>query len=279
MNTYAIRETGTASRPSAGSRRRFVRHYAEMVLAMVVGMIGLEPAWNLLDSAFLARPDMEALVMATNMTIGMTVWMRHRGHSWTPVAEMGASMYVPFLVLFVPYWTGLISGSDLMMVGHALMLPAMLVPMLLRKDEYTHAHHHAPAKKDGPVAALVRRWPAGLAVLMTVEGWTNPGVPPALLLLALPGAYLLIGNVRRTLGDPRDLAIQIGGLVAYAGLALAALAVDETTSVWLIAGGWIVHGVWDVVHHRLDRVVPRGYAEWCALYDVLFGLTILLTLA
>ncbi|MHC8503747.1 hypothetical protein ACVGVP_09520 [Pseudonocardia artemisiae] len=40
--------------------------------------------------------------MATNMTIGMSLWMRYRGHGWRSITEMGASMYIPFIVLFVP---------------------------------------------------------------------------------------------------------------------------------------------------------------------------------
>jgi hypothetical protein len=83
--------------------------------------------------------------MATNMTIAMSAWMRYRQHGWAPIAEMGAAMYLPFLALFVPLWTGAISADTLMLAGHLLMLPAMALAMLLRLDEYTsHAHHGHP---------------------------------------------------------------------------------------------------------------------------------------
>lgn len=126
--------------------RRFTRHYLEMVVAMVVGMVVLGPmesaALGALGwSAALDRPDLNALVMATNMTLAMSAWMRWRGHTWTPIAEMAAAMYLPFVVLFVPLWLGAISAGTLMVAGHLLMLPAMAVAMLLRRDEYTHAHH------------------------------------------------------------------------------------------------------------------------------------------
>jgi hypothetical protein len=125
----------------------FVRHYLEMVIAMAVGMIALAPLWSWLFAQagltqLFSRPDLSCLVMATDMTIVMAVWMRVRGHGWAPIAEMGAAMYLPFLVLFVPLWTGLISAHTLMVAGHLLMLVAMAVAMLLRPDEYTHAHHH-----------------------------------------------------------------------------------------------------------------------------------------
>ncbi|MGH8867721.1 MAG: hypothetical protein ACRDYU_06980 [Actinomycetes bacterium] len=126
--------------------RRFTRHYLEMVLAMALGMVLLHPLWSvLLDalgwSAVLGGPDSGAMVMATDMTLAMSAWMRYRGHDWAPIAEMAVAMYAPFVVLLVPLWTGAISGEALMVAGHVLMLPAMAVAMLLRRDEYTQAHH------------------------------------------------------------------------------------------------------------------------------------------
>ena len=76
------------------------------------------------------------MLMATTMAVGMAVWMRYRGHGWAPVAEMCAAMYVPFLALFVPLWTSLITPDELMLWGHLLMLPAMAAVMLLRPAEY-----------------------------------------------------------------------------------------------------------------------------------------------
>jgi peptidoglycan/LPS O-acetylase OafA/YrhL len=79
-----------------------------------------------------------ALVMATNMTIGMTLVMRWRRHGWRACAEMAAAMYLPFVVLFVPLWAGLLSPGGLMLWGHVLMLVAMAGAMALRPSEYAH---------------------------------------------------------------------------------------------------------------------------------------------
>jgi hypothetical protein len=135
------------ARPTRNSHglRRFVLHYLEMVVAMAVGMVVLHPVWSLGLGALgqadvLNRTEVMALVMATNMTVAMSAWMRYRGHGWASIAEMGAAMYLPFLVLFVPLWAGLISSGSLMLAGHLLMLPAMVVAMLLRRDEYM-GHH------------------------------------------------------------------------------------------------------------------------------------------
>jgi hypothetical protein len=124
--------------------RRFVLHYLEMVAAMVVGMLVLGGA----SSALLDLPDGTA-VMLTDMAIAMTVpmvaWMRFRGHGWRPCNEMAASMLIPAAAMLGLLWAGLVTDEGtLMMLEHAVMLPAMLVAMLLRRDEYSgHHHHHA----------------------------------------------------------------------------------------------------------------------------------------
>jgi hypothetical protein len=132
----------TESLPTVHSRshrvRHFARHYAEMVVAMFAGMLVLGPVEDLLWPGLTARADVGVMVMATNMAIGMGAWMRFRGHSWRGVAEMSASMYVPFVVLLVLFWAGAIGEHALMMWGHVLMFPAMAAVMLLRPDEYAH---------------------------------------------------------------------------------------------------------------------------------------------
>ena len=116
----------------------FARHYLEMVVAMFAGMFALGTLEHLVWPALTARHDVGVLVMATNMAIGMGAWMRFRGHSWRGIAEMSASMYVPFAVLLVPYWTGAIGPDALMTWGHVLMFPAMAAVMVLRPAEYSH---------------------------------------------------------------------------------------------------------------------------------------------
>lgn len=130
----------------------FGRHYLEMVVAMVVGMIALAPVWSLAGdalgwTAFLDRTEPATLVMATNMSIAMCAWMRYRGHGWPATLEMAAAMYVPFVVLFPPMWTGLLSAHAVMMWGHVLMLPAMAAAMLWRLDEYTGHHGQAHVER------------------------------------------------------------------------------------------------------------------------------------
>jgi hypothetical protein len=93
--------TGTShvshdSRPN----RRFLRHYAEMVVVMFLGMFILMAPTGMLFSAFgtswsRLSPAMNTFAMALTMTVPMVAWMRYRGHAWRPNIEMAASMFIP----------------------------------------------------------------------------------------------------------------------------------------------------------------------------------------
>lgn len=129
-----------AMTPPSATRKnlRFALHYAEMVVAMFVGMIALGPVWSWAWPGLSDRPAADALVMATNMTAGMAAWMLIRRHRWQLIAEMAAAMFLPFLVLLVPYAFGAISGDAVMMGGHMLMFLTMLAAMLWRHPDYRH---------------------------------------------------------------------------------------------------------------------------------------------
>ncbi len=146
-----------AGLPHRGSNGLFIRHLIEMIVAMVIGMV----AFGALVSGVLALlghsnllhyVELRALLMATYMTVGMSVWMRHRGHGWPPVREMAGAMFAPFVLLLVPFWAGLISGGGLLAGGHVLMVPFMLGVMLLRREEYSQDH-----RQHSKRAAVVKR--------------------------------------------------------------------------------------------------------------------------
>lgn len=253
----------------------FLRHLAEMLAAMIVGMLVLAPLWPL-SAAMAARTDVAALVMATDMSIGMAVWMWHRGHTNAAIGEMTAAMYAPYLVLLIPWWAGLISGEVVLLGGHLLMLPAMVLAMLHRADEYLG---HAPVTRTGPVAAVLRRWPTALALVATVDNLIDPRPLPVYSMMVLPLGYLLIGSVRRTLRPRRVLGWQLTALAGYAVLLLAALVATPQASQMLVGAGWIFHAGWDLWHHRRNLVVPRPFAEWCAVVDLIIGVSVILVAA
>jgi hypothetical protein len=130
-----------------GPAWNFIQHLIEMTIAMFVGMFALgipakllfgELGWTVLNESMVPR----TLLMATWMSLGMAAWMRVRGCGWPAIIEMSLAMYVPFVAMYPFYWAGLVGDMAIMVVGHVLMVPAMVVAMLFRLDEYTGAHHH-----------------------------------------------------------------------------------------------------------------------------------------
>jgi hypothetical protein len=128
--------------------RHFVLHLVEMIVAMLIGMAALGAVWRLILAACdvdasnfrLRHVAVVALVMAFDMTVSMVWWMRHRGHNWARGGEMAGAMFVPTLLLIGLLQLGAVAGDSLIGLQHALMLPAMLLVMFWRLDEYTRAH-------------------------------------------------------------------------------------------------------------------------------------------
>lgn len=133
--------------------RRFVRHYAEMCLAMGLGMAGLGILIAALGPLGLTSDDIRSdvpalllLAMATSMTAPMVWWMRRRGHGWAASAEMAAAMFLPTFAVVGMLAGGLVQDIEtLVAIQHVVMFPAMLVAMLLRRSEYTGGHAHVGA--------------------------------------------------------------------------------------------------------------------------------------
>jgi hypothetical protein len=134
--------SGHPTHPAGGhSRWRFLRHYLEMVAAMVVGMVVLGAALRgVLVLAGLRYPtqyaELAALEMAVTMSVGMVAWMRHRGHRWDSTLEMTGAMFAPAVALVPLLWLGVISGDALLVLEHLAMFPLMYLVMLRRRAEY-----------------------------------------------------------------------------------------------------------------------------------------------
>jgi hypothetical protein len=127
-------------------RARFLRHYLEMVAAMLVGMVvmgGLvRGALALAGLEFPTQyPELAALEMAFAMSVGMVAWMRHRGHGWASTLEMAAAMFAPAIALFPLLWLGVIAGDSLVAIAHLAMLPLMFAVMLRRRAGYGGTPH------------------------------------------------------------------------------------------------------------------------------------------
>jgi len=154
FSVAAEQQPAAALQPSdrAADTRHFFRHFGEMFVAMMVGMWGL----GALDGGILSAagtsvahvrnvaPELVGIVMALNMAIGMTLWMRYRRHSWAMCAEMAAAMVIPAILAIVLFWCAVIHGHSIAAMEMALMVPAMIAVMLLRRTEYSQpVHNHA----------------------------------------------------------------------------------------------------------------------------------------
>jgi hypothetical protein len=125
----------------SAANRRFALHYIEMVVVMVLGMIVLGAPLGMVVDISGTGPML--IEMAATMTVPMVAWMRFRGHAWRPCIEMAVSMVLPTLGALALLGSGLVEGAGaLMVIEHGVMLPAMFVAMLLRRDEYS-CHHGA----------------------------------------------------------------------------------------------------------------------------------------
>jgi hypothetical protein len=125
------------------------------------------------------------------------------------------------------------------------------------------------------VAKLRRRqasWPAIMVGFALIIGLRLLDViSPAAVLAALALIVLIWGAVDGQLRRPDPLRVQALGMVGFGVLALGGLIANPDLGRWLVAAGFLLHGVWDFVYFRLDRVVARSHAEWCAVLDVIIA--------
>ncbi|THV42563.1 hypothetical protein [Glycomyces buryatensis] len=125
------------------------------------------------------------------------------------------------------------------------------------------------------IAALGRRrlsWPVVFALSAVMTALQIIGlVRPSLVFAVLALAALVWGAIDRRLLRDGMFRLQALGMLGFGALALVAFTVDADLARYVIAAAWLAHGAWDIVHHRLDRVVSRSYAEACGVLDVLIA--------
>jgi hypothetical protein len=128
-------------------------------------------------------------------------------------------------------------------------------------------------------AALDRRWSAWVVLLagLTLAFFipSASGVVPSVVLLVAALVFLVLGVVRGELVKPRGLTLQAGGMLAFGSIALVALYADPDLGGKLVGIAILGHAAWDAYHYLRNRVVPRSYAEFCAVFDLLLGAAIL----
>ena len=114
----------------------FLWHFAQMAVAMVLGMLALGPVLRVAPYLNRTHPSTHLLVMAVFMSLPMVAWMLFRGHGWERSVEMAGAMFAPVALVIVINLVGLISRMVILSLGHELMSFAMLGLMLRRWNHY-----------------------------------------------------------------------------------------------------------------------------------------------
>jgi hypothetical protein len=133
----------------------------------------------------------------------------------------------------------------------------------------------ATVKLDANFPAVHPYWAGLLLSVATVPVFIALPEPlaqqwGALLLAVIGGAY--VGFAARD-GRPSANLIELLGALAFAAIGLAGLQFAPL----LIAGGYVAHGFWDLVHHRdgLYADTPHWYIPFCVVYDWIVGVFLL----
>lgn len=170
--------TGLTLRRDAASVGRFVWHFVQMLIAMMVGM----GVYHLLTGKSLAAyPVLAYAGMELSMIPPMIALMWYQGHDWRCSAEMAAAMLIGPAVFLAcaqlglhNYFPGLSRGM-LFALSDATMYLGMLGAMLYRREMYTrpHAAHHASEHSGHPQLS------GGSSIEKTTTGRTTPSFPAA----------------------------------------------------------------------------------------------------
>ncbi len=158
------------------------------------------------------------------------------------------------LVVSAATWAG--GGSDESVIGVGQVLPQLPLLYLI------------VCKIHRPRAS----WPvliAGIAATFVLRAVDI--IDPATLAVAIALIVLVWAAVDGQLRADGLLRIQAIGMIGFGALALTGLALEPDVGRYLIAAGWLLHGVWDLVHLWRGKVVVRSYAEWCGVVDILIA--------
>lgn len=122
---------------------RFGLHFAEMAVAMELGMMPLGPLLSALGYGNLSTssPNAYSLAMNLSMVLPMAAWMLVRRHGWRLTAEMAAAMIVPGSLVAVASVAGLVPGNAATTAMGTLMWVGMFAAMAFRWRAYAqHCH-------------------------------------------------------------------------------------------------------------------------------------------
>jgi hypothetical protein len=180
IRPFVLRRIGTSTGREPESRApqldlgQWLRHLAEMVVAMYAGMLVymalVRPVLRGIGFAGLVAGDLGYAWMLLFMVSPMVALMRFQRHSWRMTDEMAAGMVAPVLVCFglvrlgicplLPFLSWL-TPTSVYLAAHDGMLLGMIAVMVIRRGMYPHmlglATTHAPDHADAGEVAIPGR--------------------------------------------------------------------------------------------------------------------------
>jgi flagellar biosynthetic protein FliP len=117
---------------------RFGLHFAEMAIAMEIGMLPRGSVLSALGQSDLSSrsPEAYSLAMNLSMVLPMAAWMLIRRHGRRLTLEMAAAMIVPGAVVAAASLAGLLPHTAAVSAMGALMWIGMLAAMAFRWRAY-----------------------------------------------------------------------------------------------------------------------------------------------
>jgi hypothetical protein len=139
-----------------------------------------------------------------------------------------------------------------------LLLPlAYTIPALLKKPGAT--------------------WPVVLIALAVFVVLRATGIIETWVFLAIVGSAVLIwGALHKRLQDNDPFRLQALGMLGFAIFAFAGLFLNVDIARYVVAAGWLAHGLWDLVHLMRKKVVAPSFAEWCFVIDTAIAIQLVL---
>ncbi len=102
--------------------------------------------------------------------------------------------------------------------------------------------------------------------------WADPAIGMTVVVV-----LLWLWAVARGRYKERDTFwVQTVGMVGFAALTLLCAAVDPRWGAAVAGVGFFAHGLWDAYHFKINKVVSRSYAEFCAVVDVGVGTALII---
>jgi hypothetical protein len=130
----------------------------------------------------------------------------------------------------------------------------------------------AAALQQRQATWLIASLAIGALAALRLQDWADPSL--VLLIAAL--ALVVWAAVHGQLWPPGAVMFETVGVVGFGAIALSATSLDYQLGGYLLAAGWFAHAAWDFAHYRADKVVSRSFAEWCAVFDALGAVGILI---